>query len=66
MVARIQLHQMRQDRDDHVRMYAAGVCNFKQKYTCNFRETMIRKTLICGPEDIRRSVWMSLGNQNRT
>jgi len=61
MVARIQLQQMRQDRDEPVRAFAArlrgqaGVCNFKKECTCasvvDFSDIMIRDTLIRGLED---------------
>ena len=61
MVARIQLQQMRQDRDEPVRTFAArlrgqaGVCNFKKECTCasvvDFSDIMIRDTLIRGLED---------------
>ncbi|RUS74671.1 hypothetical protein EGW08_017577 [Elysia chlorotica] len=64
MVARVQLQQMRQDRDEPVRAYAArlrgqaGVCNFKIKCssaTCatkvDYSDMMIRDALIRGIED---------------
>ena len=61
MVARMQLQQMRQDRDEPVRAFAArlrgqaSVCNYKKDCTCNlivdFSDIMIRDALIRGLED---------------
>lgn len=64
MVARVQLQQMRQDRDEPIRAFAArlrgqaGVCNFKIECpsdTCdtviNYSDIMIRDVLIRGLED---------------
>ena len=61
MVARVQLHQMQQDRDEPVRAFAArlrgqaGVCNYKQECPCSlivdFSDVMVRDALIRGLED---------------
>ena len=64
MVARVQLQQMRQDRDEPVRAFAArlkgqaGVCNFSIKCTSatcqktiDYGEIMVRDALIRGLED---------------
>ena len=64
MVARVQLQQMRQDRDETVRAFAArlrgqaGVCNFSVKCasdTCqaitNYSDIMVRDVLIRGLND---------------
>lgn len=63
MVARVQLQQMRQDRDEPVRAFAArlrgqaGVCSFMINCKCNpstevnYSDMMIRDVLIRGLED---------------
>ncbi len=61
MVARVQLQQMRQDRDEPVRAFAArlrgqaGVCNYTTDCTCtlvvDFSDIMVRDALIRGLED---------------
>ncbi len=61
MVARLQLHNMRQDRDETVRAYAArlrgqaSVCSYQLKCTCNlmvdFSDIIIQDALIRGLED---------------
>ena len=71
MVARVHLQQMRQDRDEPIRAFAArlrgqaGVCNYRVKCpsaTCNatvdYSDTMIRDVLIRGlnDEEIRLDV----------
>ena len=70
MVARVQLQQMRQDRDEPVRAFAfaarlrgqASVCNYKKDCTCSlvvdFSDIMVRDTLIRGleGEEIRLDV----------
>ena len=68
MVARVQLQQMRQDRDEPVRAFAArlrgqaGVCNFSVKCSCqlpvDYSDIMVRDVLIRGinDEDIRLDI----------
>lgn len=64
MVARVQLYQMHQDRDEPIRAFAArlkgqaGVCNYKIKCTnascdndIDYGDVMIRDALIRGLED---------------
>ena len=61
MVARVQLQQMRQDKDEPVRTFAArlrgqaGVCNFNIKCSCNacidYSDVMVRDVLIRGLSD---------------
>ena len=61
MVARVQLQQMQQDRDEPVRAFAArlrgqaGVCNFQVECRCSaqvdYSTTMIRDALIRGLAD---------------
>ena len=61
MVSRMQLQQMRQDRDEPVRAFSArlrgqaGVCSFKIECTCktqvDYSNIMIRDSLIRGLED---------------
>ncbi|GFO25984.1 enzymatic polyprotein [Plakobranchus ocellatus] len=61
MVARVQLQQMRQDRDEPIRAFAArlrgqaGVCNFSIKCPCgtyvDYSDVMVRDILIKGLSD---------------
>ena len=61
MVARMQLHHMRQDRDEPVRAFCArlkgqaGVCHFMATCTCELKvdygDIMIRDALIIGLDD---------------
>ncbi|GFO15432.1 hypothetical protein PoB_004193700 [Plakobranchus ocellatus] len=61
MVARVQLQQMRQDRDEPIRAFAArlrgqaGVCNFSIKCPCgtyvDYSDVMVRDVLINGLSD---------------
>ena len=61
MVARVQLQQLRQDRDEPVRAFAArlrgqaGVCGFQVECSCksmvDYSDTMVRDALIRGLED---------------
>ena len=74
MVARLRLQQMRQDRDEPARNFAArlkgqaGVCQFNIKCECeanvSYSDQMIRDTLIVGlaDDDIRLEV---LGHTNQ-
>ena len=68
MVARVQLQQMRQDRDEPVRAFSArlrgqaGVCGFQAECSCtaivDYSDTMVRDALIRGlaDEEIRLDI----------
>lgn len=77
MVARVQLQNMCQDRDEPVRAFAArlrgqaGVCNYKVDCSCSlavdFSDVIVRDSLIRGleDEDIRMDI-LGQSNQNMT
>ena len=75
MVARVTLHNMRQDRDEPIRAFGArlrgqaSVCKFTQQYTgcednVDYTEAMIKDVLCRGLEDTEIQMDL-LGNKNQ-